>query len=198
MTLRECVGSTHPWYVWPHGRNECCVGSTHLWYVKLDLGSFSQDPKIQSVWPSSVVRRSGCHPSFAVSTPRGRCEDIPCGSSYFSSSARSHDLAYGSRVRGSNPVPCSVIFLRVRGSIPGPNHMFSGPWDPWPMSTGTSNSSTPTSATRLGVYLLAIVGPTSEVTFVSHLTRLMNLRTCSSTGDGVHLRNMTSMRKYSS
>jgi hypothetical protein len=97
------------------------------------FGSFFQDPKIRSVWPSSVVRWSDRRPSIAVDIPRGRRERVPRGRSYFSCFAR-RTIFYGTWVRGSNPVPCNAIFFQGRGSIPGPFYMFTGPWDPWPMS----------------------------------------------------------------
>jgi hypothetical protein len=49
-------------------------------------------------------------------------------------SSRVERFLYGARVRGSNPVPCNTIFFQGLGSIPGPFCMFTGPWDPWPMS----------------------------------------------------------------
>ena len=48
--------------------------------------------------------------------------------------SRNERFLYGAHARGSNPVPCNAIFFQVRGSIPGPTCMFTGPWDPWPMS----------------------------------------------------------------
>ena len=61
----------------------CSVKNISFLYVILDLGSFFQDPKIRSVWPSSVVRWSGRRPSIAVDIPRGRREHVPRGRSYF-------------------------------------------------------------------------------------------------------------------
>ena len=66
----------------------CSVKNISFLYVILDLGSFFQDPKIRSVWPSSVVRWSGRCPSIAVDIPRGRREHVPRGRSYFSCFAR--------------------------------------------------------------------------------------------------------------
>ena len=96
----------------------CSVKNISFLYVIWIFGSFFQDPKIRSVWPSSVVRWSGRRPSIAVDIPRGRRERVPRGRSYFSCFAR------------------RTIFYMVRGSWFEPRavqrNLFSGPgFDSW-------------------------------------------------------------------
>ena len=86
-------------------------------YVILDLGSFFQDPKIRSVWPSSVVRWSGRRPSIAVGVPRGRRECVPRGRSYFS---RRTNFYMVRELVVRTPCRATRSFVRSGVRFPGP------------------------------------------------------------------------------
>ncbi len=94
----------------------------HVFFV-CNFGSWIFFPRSKNSIGLAVVR----HPSFAVGVPRGCREHVPCGRSYFSCFAWRTIFLYGTRVCGLNPVPCSRIIICIRGSIPRPDCLLSGP-----------------------------------------------------------------------